>query len=246
MTVPLDDLPPEVRLACSRLRDELRALLGPRLAALWAYGAATRPDRPKRLGDVDIHCVITDVPDHATSARIAELQDAIADETGVEWDNWYIVARDARGADPPRHALLPELVDDAWSLHRAHWLAGEYVALHGLAPADLVLPPTWPELLDGLDGELQFIEGLLGEDDVSVGHRAYAVCNACRVVYSIENRTVVVSKRAAARWALDHLSPTWRPAIVAALGYYDDEPVDSAVLESSVSGIVAAARARLT
>ncbi len=245
MPVPLEALLPEVRVACTRLRDGLRALLGGELVALWAYGAATRPDHPKRLGDIDTHCLLRDRPDGATAARIEGLQEAIARDEKIEWDSWYILERDAHSSEPPRHVLRePTLMDASWSLHRAHWLADQYVPLHGPAPREIVPPPTWLELTDGLRSELEHIEQFIAEGHDEAGYCAYAVWNACRIVYSVENRDVVVSKRAAALWALDHMPAAWRPPIEAAARVYDDEEADedARILKSSMPEIVAAAR----
>ncbi len=218
------------------------------MVALWAYGAATRPDHPRRLGDIDTHCLLRHRPARATAAMIEELQDAIARDEKIEWDSWYILERDAHGPEPPRHALRgPTLVDGSWSLHRAHWLAGQYVGLHGPAPSELVPAPTWLELTDGLRSELKHIERFIAEGHDDSRYCAYAVWNACRIIYSLENRDVVVSKRAAALWALEHMPVAWHPAVHAATRVYDDEETngDARILRSAVPEIVAAARSLL-
>ena len=247
MSIPLESLPDDLRLACTRLRDELGSLLGPELVALWAYGAAIRPDRPRRLGDVDTHGVLRSTPDQHTAAKIDELHEEVARELGVELDSWYILEADARGAQPPRHAVQKELVDGWWSLHRAHWVAGEYVVLHGCPAADLVRPPTWPEIEDGLRYELAFITSFVEEGKSDSGHAAYAISNACRIIYSLSHRDVVISKRAATLWALEHMPASWQPAIRAAIRVYDaeDDDDDARVLKTSMQTIVAAAQGRL-
>ena len=40
---------------------------------------------------------------------------------------------------------VQRLRDKAWALHRAQWLAGHCVVLHGPEPADIVSAPTWAE-----------------------------------------------------------------------------------------------------
>lgn len=162
--------------------------------------------------------------------------------------SWYILKADARGSKPPSHAFRKNLVDRAWALHRAHWLAEQYVALQGCPPSDLVQPPTWAELEEGLKGELDFIEGLLTEGRDDADHAAFAIWNACRIIYSLETHDVVVSKRAAALWALQNLSSTWHAAIRAAGRVYDGQAAedDEAVLRSSLVNIVSAARDRIS
>ena len=247
MTVTLESLPEAVRHACVRLRDGLHDLLGPQLVSLWAYGAATRPDRPKRLGDVDTHGVLQNRQDTLIATRIDELHAAIGGDLQIEWDSWYVLEEDARNAAPPKHALRHELVDSSWSLHRAHWLAGEYVLLHGCAAADLVRPPTWAEMEAGLRSELSFITQSIQEGNTDAGYAAYAVSNACRIIYSLENQDVVVSKRAAALWAFEHMPASWQPAIRAALRFYDgeDDERDTDLLRQAMPIIVAVAAERL-
>ena len=174
-SLPIEVLPPEARQACERLRDALLELLGPDLVALWAYGAATFPDRPLVLGDVDTHEFLARLPDQATGVAIDALQDAIAADLGIEWDSWYLLARDATGEWSPRHVLRENTFDGAWALYRAHWLAGQYVNLVGADPTDVVRPPSWEEQEDGLARELRFIEDLLAEGRDDEGHAAYAV-----------------------------------------------------------------------
>lgn len=247
MSVPLEALPSPVRQACVRLREELDTLLGDDLVALWAYGAATFEDRPNRLGDVDIYGVVVRPPGRETGAAIDELHLSIGKDWGIEWDSWYILESDARGIQPPAHVLRTNLGDRAWALHRAHWLAGQYVALHGCSPSELVHPPSWTELKEGLRGELLFIERLLEEGRDDPGHAAFAVWNACRIIYSLETRQVVVSKRAAALWALESLPSSWHAAIRSAGRVYDGESDgdDALTLKTSLPGIVAATRDRI-
>ncbi|MFO7587457.1 MAG: DUF4111 domain-containing protein [Gemmatimonadota bacterium] len=241
-------LPEMPRRACERLRDGLVEILGPDLVGLWAYGAETQPDRPARLGDLDVHAVFARPPAPGVARAIAALQSRSAREFGVEWDAWYIAEHDARSVTPPRHVLQPHLVDGAWALHRAHWLAGAFVSLHGAEPPELVPPPSWPELLDALCRELAFIASLLGRGRAGTAEIAYCVCNACRVLYSVKHRDVVVSKRAASSWALGSAPAAWRQAIEAAVRVYDDAEVggDDAVLRSSAAEIVTAVAERLS
>ncbi len=215
--------------------------------ALWAHGAATQPDQPRRLGDVDTHCLLRGEPSRSAAEKVRAIHEAIARDQTIEWDSWYVLESDARRTAPPRHLLGEQTLDGAWALHRAHWLAGQYVLLHGVSPVAVVLPPTWPELQSGLRSELEHIERFISEGQDGPGYCAYAVWNACRVIYSVENRDVVISKRAAALWALDHMPATWHPAIRAAGRVYDGEQTqdDPLLLRLRMSEIVADARERL-
>ena len=176
-SLPLEVLPAATRIACERLRDALGDALGPELVALWTYGAATFPDSPAGLGDVDTHGVLAHPPGRETSTTIDASHDAIATDLSIEWDSWYILESDATSAKPPKHALHEQLVDDAWALHRAHWLAGQYVPLSGASPTDFVQAPSWEELREDLQSEVSGIERFLTEHRDDPGHAAYAVLN---------------------------------------------------------------------
>ena len=247
MAVPLEALPEAVQAACRELRDGLAGLLGDELVALWVYGAVTLEDRPRRLGDVDTHAIVASPVEVPTAWAIDALHEATGRAHGVEWDSWYVHQADVASPRPPPHAFRAGLVDLAWALQRAHWLAGQYVPLHGRAPAGLVPTPTWQELADALRAELAFVEQVAERGPRDAEHAAFAVWNGCRIVYSHRTQDVVVSKRAVARWALAHLPAGWHPAIAAAGRAYDAsmESGDAALLWAAVPEVITAVRAEL-
>jgi hypothetical protein len=157
-------------------------------------------------------------------------------------DGWVISLDGAIGSEPPPHLILPELRDNAWALHRAHWLAGRCVVLHGPDPAAIVAAPSWAEQRAGLEAELAFLRG------VPVEHSAYAVLNACRILRSVAERDVVQSKFGSAAWALERLPAELRPAIRAALSAYRGTATaaDAEVLVATRPAIEARAIASLS
>jgi hypothetical protein len=232
MPIALESLPTRVMKAYIALRTELVELLGDQLVALWGFGAATMSDAPKRLGDIDSYGILLRAPDHATAEAIDSIHHGIARDQAIEWDSWYVLADSATAADIPLHAFRDNLPDTSWALHRAHWLAGHYVRLIGKSAERLVSEPSWNEIEEALGHELAFV------NKVASAHRdpdycAFAVWNGCRILYSYRTRDVVVSKRAAAGWALQHLPEKWHELIRAAGRAYDDEfqPGDAAFLE---------------
>jgi hypothetical protein len=244
MSVPLESLPQVVQIACVQLRKGLLEILGDDLVALWVYGAVTFEDRPRRLGDVDTHAVLRHPLNQNTTQAIDALHTYTAREAEIEWDSWYILEQDMASPTPPPHAFREDMVDYAWALHRAHWLAEQYVLLHGCVPAALIQPPTWAELKEGLRSELSYIEQIKPVPPYAAPSAAFVVLNGCRIIYSLRTQNVVVSKRAAGNWALTHLPAAWHQAIRAAERAYDDclESGDAAILQAVVDSIVTAVR----
>ena len=97
--------------------------------------------------------------------------DRLADVPGCDdLDGRIISLEGGRDSEPALHLVRPGLPDKAGALHRAQWLAGHCVVLHGPEPADIVSAPTWAE------------------------HNAYAVLNACRILRSLAEKHVVQSR----------------------------------------------------
>jgi Domain of unknown function (DUF4111) len=190
------------------------AALGGGLHALYLYGAVTFPES-EGTGDLDYHAIMSGpVSDQMRAAYSAACGRLAGVPGGDDLDGWVISLDDARGSEPPVHLLRPGLRDNAWALHRAHWLAGHCVVLHGPDPAAIVPAPTWAQQRAGLEAELAFLRAVPAKDD------AYAVLNASRILGSLAETNVVQSKFGSAAWALEHLPAELRPAIEAALSAY--------------------------
>jgi len=247
MSVTLDEIPEAARIAWLHLRDELRALLGDDLIALWAHGGTIFPDRPRRAGDLDTYAVLERPPDRQTVRDIEAAHETIAREDGMDWDAWYVLDADARGRESPPHAFRPDRRDTSWAINRAHWLAGRYVHLHGQEPDTIVSAPTWAELELDLRRELEHLESHVAEGDDDPFEATYAIFNGSRILHAVETGNVVISKRSAGAWALEHLPPPWHSAIQAAGRAYDREatPEDSELLAAAMAPFVAMVRTRL-
>jgi hypothetical protein len=244
---PLEQLPNVARDAWIRLRDELVAILGDDLVAMWAHGGTTALDGPPRAADLDTYVIIRDPIDEPTAKRIEDAEAAIAADGGVEWDTWYVVEEDARRPESPRHAFREERRDTSWAINRAQWHAGRYVLLHGLEPAEVVPAPTWAELEIDLDRELEHLEAHVAAGDTDPYEATYAVLNGSRILRAFDTRDVATSKRMAGRWALDHLPARWHPALTAAGRAYKGEasPEDEDLLARDMAPFVAMVRERL-
>jgi hypothetical protein len=236
-------LPPQAyRSVVEAFVDGLRVVLGDDLVGVYLYGAVTFP-RPEDWGllDVDFHTLLARPP---TSGQRDGLRDVHA-RLGEASDGYHLLLADAGGSSPPASvagafpstagAVVAGPVDEAWALHRAHVHAGRVAVLHGRDPRTVLVPPTWPELLDGLSEELRYVVD-------HPEHAAFGVLNACRVAWSMAHRDVVVSKHEAARWGSAD-RPAWSPALAAGVRAYTGrpEPGDDQLLEAGRALILPAA-----
>jgi len=248
MTIAIEEVPNAVaRDAWTRLRDDLATILGDDVVAMWAYGGTVTAPSTAPLGDLDTFVVVRRPVDAARAQAIEEEQAGIATETGVDWDTWYVTEEAARQPAMHRHAWRDRL-NESWAIDRAHWLGGRYVLLHGAEPAGLVPEPSQIELDEALRAEVEHLERHVEAGDTDPFEATYAFLNGSRIVRALETGDVVISKREAGPWGLEHLPDRWRPALDAALRAYDHQatPGDESLLASEMAPFVAMVRERLT
>ena len=242
------------------MRDELLAILGDDLDALWLHGGTTFPDRPSVPGDLDLFAVVARAtPDERQPAvwgaqpdsrpsRILAAVETITRDGGIELDLTCILAADAGRGDLPALAFVEAHRLSGWAVVRAHLRTGQYVLLHGRRPEEIVVAPTEGELLHDLDRELEHLERHVYEGDADNPYEAtYAIWNGCRILHTIETGNAVVSKRSAGAWGLDHLPDRWHEAIRAAGRSYDGDASadDNNVLRDAMAPFVEMVRERV-
>ena len=242
--VPLRELPPTAQAAWAELRDRLGSELGDELVAMWAHGGTTSIGDPAHAGDLDTYIILSRKPDEPTTRKIEEHHAALAEAHRVDWDVWYVLADDARRSESPSHAWHEGRRDTTWAIHRASWLAGRYVTLHGAEPGEIVTAPAWDELLVELDRELEHIERHVVEGDTDSYEATYAILTGSRILHALATRDVVMSKRAAGTWALERLPVRWHNVLHAALRSYDGQGTrsDEQLLAAEMSPFVSFVR----
>ena len=230
-----------------RLRDELVAILGDDLVAIWAHGGTTAVEGSPRSADLDTYVIVGRSIDTRTAQAIEAVHAAISGDTGVEWDAWYVLEEDARRPEAPRHAYRRDRRDTSWAIHRAHWLAGRYAHVHGLEPCEVVPPPTRSELEVDLDRELEHLERHVAEGDTDAYEATYAILNGSRILRALATGDAAISKRSAGEWALEHLPMRWEPAVRAAVRAYDGQATsqDADLLARAMAPFVEMVRERL-
>jgi len=244
VSVTLEQVPEVARNAWTRLRDELEAILGNDLVAMWAYGGTTAVEGPPRSADLDTYVILRRPIDEQTAQTIEDAHAAIAGQAGVAWDAWYVLEEDARRSEAPRHAYREERRDTSWAINRAHWLAGRYVQLFGQQPSNVVPPPTWSELEVDLGRELEHLERHVAEGDTDSYEATYAILNGSRILRALKTGDVSISKRSAGQWALEHLPMRWHAVLRAAGRAHDGQaaPEDAGLLAREMAPFVAMVR----
>lgn len=241
LAVPMDTNP-EIQPLCQAFLAGLDTVLGEKLAGVYLHGAMAFPDQGA-TGDIDLHVVLEGELNEVEKAGLQDLHRAMARDfapLGEELDCYYILLDEARQVLPPRHQLAPDVFDNSWALHCEHMRAGRCIVLRGPEPRQLFPAPSWSDLVDALEGELDYVERHL---DL---YPAYCVLNLFRLIYSFQTRDVVISKRASAHWAWDTF-PQWRAHIGAATKVYDHSASveDEQLLRSDVRDLFEFACARI-
>jgi Domain of unknown function (DUF4111) len=245
LSVSLDQLPASFAAVWGGLRDELVGILADELIALWAYGARTFPDPPRSLGDFDTFAIISGLPEQERAKRVQSMPEAMEQEHQATLDTKFVLAADAVGPERPALVWRQER-EEHWAFHRAHWLAGRYVLLHGHSPEELVVAPTSRELEEAVRLEIEHLERHVAAGDDDPYEASYAVLNGSRILYFDETGDAAISKRMAGEWALEHLPARWHEPLKAASRAYDGEasPHDAAVLREAMAPFVATVKSR--
>jgi hypothetical protein len=228
------DLPSYVQEICNRLVGKLRDILGGKLYGIYMYGAAVFPDSGP-VTDIDCHIILREPLNDGNREDIFRLYDELARDyppLGGELDIWYILLEDAKKNSPPRHQLKPGMCDESWALHRAHVMAGRYITLYGPEPDDIFPNPSWEEITSALDYELGYIKN-------NLKYPAYCVLNLCRIMYSVRERNVIISKRFSGIWVCDAF-PECSTLIQAALRTYEGKstPADEKLLQADMESFL--------
>ena len=225
-----DELPQRTRLICNALTEKLVTALQDNIWGIYLYGAVIFPESD-HIADIDSHVILKKSLSEVEENKVKNVHKVLSDSfehlTEDDLDIWYILLGDLH-LPAPSHQVIPNLYDRAWALHRAHMLAGYCIVLHGPELLNNVFSaPTWSELTVSLDSEKKSIMKLFKR------YPAYCVLNACRLMYSYETKDVVISKKAAAQWAIDRFH-AWREVINAAIRWYaGDKRVSNRLLLES-------------
>jgi hypothetical protein len=236
----------EVNLILDGLLAEVQQLLGDNFVGFYLDGSLAGGDFDPQQSDIDF-VVVTAAPlaDETVSA-LATMHQRLRDsgsKWGYELEGSYIPQQALRRYDPA-NAYHPNIErgktellcvkehHSDWIIHR-HILREYGITLAGPPPRTLI-DPIQPDELRGATAELLRGWWAAQLSDTSYlqheGYRTYAVLTMCRILYTLEHRTIV-SKPAAARWAQATLPNRWSTLVQHALQPDKQPPTLSETLE---------------
>lgn len=222
-----------------RLLAEVRTILDDQFTGLYVHGSLALGDFDPARSDVDFAVVTSEELSAETVAALAVMHEQLAESEskwGHELEGTYISRAALRRYDPD-NAVFPHIErggrlrveqhESDW-LIQCHTLRRCGVALAGPPPHTLLDPISAATLRQAVLDLLWWWDLQL-EDTSRVaqsGYQAYAILTMCRMLYTMQEGTIV-SKPVAARWAQPTLSARWAALIERALAWQPDEQLDA-------------------
>jgi hypothetical protein len=204
-------------------RIELVRTLERNLVGIYLFGSIAFPGFEPRSGDIDFYVLVGRplMPIQIKALNIMHRNLSSRFRFGKALDGFYITLLKASRRNIPTRLIFAADGrlhkggrDDAWALHRQHLRQGACIVLYGPKPMTIVPSPSCDEIEKALNIEISFAKKVIHK------YPYWTVLNLCRLIYSFENRQVIVSKIQAAKWALRKLPNHWRPLIQSALRVY--------------------------
>lgn len=226
---------PDLNDVLSRLVEEARAILGSDFVGAYLTGSFALGDADEG-SDVDFLIVtrafLTENQQKAAQTLQRRLYDA-SDHWGKHLEGSYFPADLLRRPDPARtpvpyfdHGSRDMEFSDHDNTLVVRWVTrGHGIPLAGPAPQELI-DPVDP---DALRAEVRVRFERWGQAVLDGSERLdndwiqpYTALSFARMLYSLETGAVL-SKKAAVRWARDHLDPRWTPLLERAWAKHADQ-----------------------
>jgi predicted nucleotidyltransferase len=230
---------PAINTMLERLQVKVRNILGDQFIGLYLYGSLAIGDFDPQKSDIDFVVVTAGELSSGTVAELKAMHEdlvAEASKWGAELEGSYI-SRQALRRYNPEHIWHPHIDRGNSGLvierHDTDWIVQRFVlrehgrVISGPDPRTLIDPISATDLRRAVLGFLWWWQQQL-EDTQRVArsdYQAYAVLTMCRVLYTLKNGDVL-SKPAAAHWALSHLDRRWSPLIQRAQTWHPEMEMD--------------------
>ncbi len=222
---------PDANQVLGELVPQIRAELGADLIGLYLDGSLARGDYDA-ASDIDFVAVTRGAISDAVFERLQAMHDRLGrmdHRMALEVEGFY-VPPEALHNPAPLDLICPNLergpgerlkripLGPAWVVHQ--WILREHgVTVFGPPAHERVEAVSAEDLRRSMRGLLDVWVTRVIEDPAplrQIGYLSYGVLSLCRILYTLAHGTIV-SKAAAAAWALETLPARWRPTIASAV-----------------------------
>ena len=222
---------PEVNAILGLVLANTQAVLGEQFTGMYLFGSLTSGDFNLHSSDID-YVVVTagELPGELIS-KLEAMHAEIA-ASGLAWaqklEGFYFSPSILRRFEPGQN--YPSIGAD-WDFRMGGQgtegviqrfnLREQGIVLAGPPLKDLIDPVTSDQIRQATyDLLIEWWVPMLTDATrlASSEYQAYAVLTMCRMLYTLQT-SEIVSKPAAARWAMDHLGPRWADLIQTALAW---------------------------
>jgi predicted nucleotidyltransferase len=230
---------PVLNLLLDTLRKEVQILLGDLMVGVYLHGSLAIGDFDPLRSDIDFLVAVHEVIPERLVGELGNTHASLI-TSRLPWveklEGSYIPVEALRRYDPvnSKHPALRVDGSFAIDLHGPDWIIQRHVlrekgiSLYGPNPKTLIDPVSpdavrWAAretLLEWWALQLEKPFRLLKRD-----YQAYAILTMCRALYTLEHGEVV-SKPAAAKWAVNVLEDRWQGLIERSLTWHPDEPLE--------------------
>ena len=226
---------PDLNDVLKQLTSGLARVLGPELVALYLQGSFALGDADEG-SDVDFLAVTRTVLTATQQEAVQKLHRTIYDSSdhwGKHLEGSYFPAGLLRCSDPA-HTPVPNFDHGSRDLNfsdhdntlMVRWSAREHaIALVGPPPRELIDPVDPDDLYAELRTRYEAWGQAVLDDPDSLDNdwiQPYAALSFARMLHTLDTGAVH-SKKAALRWAQEHLDPRWTPLLERAWAKHADQ-----------------------
>ena len=225
---PISPTPhPDVNEILNLLFSNVSGILKSQLVGMYLFGSLANGDFDQH-SDIDVLIVTDEEISSATFSALDEMHTRLAEfdsPWAVQQEVSYIPQKALRRFDRANN-IHPHLDrDKGETLHRMvhesdwiiqrHLLRENGIVITGPDLKSLIDPVAPQELRQAVIDVLPLWVNPILNDRAKIkrrGYQSYCVLSLCRMLYTIQNKSIL-SKRAAAGWALANLDARWKPLI---------------------------------
>jgi predicted nucleotidyltransferase len=218
---------PDVNEILNLLLTNIKDILHSQFVGMYLFGSLANGDFDL-YSDIDV-LIVTD--GEISSGAFSKLQNMHAEVAKID-SPWaiqqevsYIPQKDLRRFDPPniRHPHLDRGNNEVLHMmaHESDWIIQRYllrergIVITGPDLKTLIDPIAPYELRQAVVDVLPlWVNPILDNPSKikSRGYQSFCVLSLCRMLYTLQNKAIL-SKPAAAKWAIETLDSRWRPLI---------------------------------